>query len=119
MTCFLPQRLLPIALIFISDNAMAQTFKTGQIIHAKQDHTIGCLTDDTLREVNRKMANTTPSPGWEKRLANLQCYPVAHDLDWKVAEMHGDLVRAQLAEAGVPAPVMYFAARNMTPGHGP
>jgi hypothetical protein len=109
---------LSVGLGFISGGAIAQTFTTGQTVHAKQDNTIGCLAEDTLREVGRQMANTTPAPGWEDRLAGLHCYPVARDLDWKVAEMHGTVVRAQLAEPGVPSPVMYFSVGDMAIGPG-
>lgn len=91
----------------------------AQIVHAKAADTIGCLSGEMLLTVKQQVAGTTPAPGWQDRIASLNCYPVAADLNWRVGAQEGGIVHAQLDMPGAPMPALWFSADDMAPGPGP
>jgi hypothetical protein len=104
-----------VVLLATTSLASAAPLKTGDIIRGMQDDTVACADPATLREVKSQLANVGQPPDLESRLAKLNCGMIAADLDWKVAEPHGDTVRAQLVfpSATFPLPIMYFAVADV------
>jgi hypothetical protein len=88
-----------------------ERLKTGAIVHAKQTDVIACMAPDVLREITEQLKNVAPPEHLQERLNKLDCSMIAADLEWKVAETHGDMVRTQLVPPGstpMARPIMYF-----------
>ena len=89
-----------------------EKLKTGAIFQVKHAGIIACASEDVLRELTEQLANVTPPPDLQSKLNELNCSMIAVDLDWKIAETHGDTVRAQLIPpqptSRTAMPVMFF-----------
>lgn len=89
-----------------------------EIVHAKRQDTIGCTAPDVLSALKRQMKGTIPQPEWEERIQSLGCYPVATDLNWRVASREEGIVHLQLDMEGVPMPSLWFDAADIAKGPG-
>ena len=89
-----------------------EKLKTGAIFQVKHAGIIACASEDVLRELTEQLANVTPPPDLQSKLNEMNCSMIAEDLDWRVAETHGDTVRAQLIPpqptSRTAMPVMFF-----------
>ena len=101
------------------DKAKSHVIQVDQVVHANANHTVGCLTEGTLRELRSQLTNVIPNDGWEKKVASVGCYPVAADIHWRVVDLHGAVVRLQLAEDNLPArPLLYFVVADLVGNQG-
>jgi hypothetical protein len=102
------------ALIMLFSHAVEgqEKLRTGAIFQVKHKGIIACASEDVLRELTEQLANVTPPPDLQSKLNEMNCSMIAEDLDWRVAETHGDTVRAQLILPPSPSrmamPIMFF-----------